>query len=62
MPCVLTRLCARGVLGLHERSRVIDNGYDMKQSKKIMETQSCIPQYLQSCYQGNKYCLEEDGL
>ena len=68
MPCVLVRLCARGVLELHERSRVIDNGYDMKQSKKIMETrararaQSCIPQYLQSCYQGNKYCLEEDGL
>ena len=31
MPCVLARLCARGVLGLHERSRVIDNGYYMKQ-------------------------------
>ena len=34
MPCPV-RLCARGVLGLHKRSRVIDNGNDMKQSNKV---------------------------
>ena len=33
VPCVLVRPCARGVSELHERSRVIDNSYDMKQNK-----------------------------
>ena len=35
MPCVQVRLCARGVLGLHERSRVIDNAYDMNKQSEM---------------------------
>ena len=35
VPCVPVRLCARGVLELHERSRVIDNGYDMNKQSEM---------------------------
>ena len=35
MPCVLVRLCARGVLGLQERGRVIDNGNDMNKQSEM---------------------------
>ena len=35
MPCVLVRLCARGVSELHERSRVIDSAYDMNKQSEM---------------------------
>ena len=34
MPCPV-RLCARGVLELHERGRVIDNAYDMNKQNEM---------------------------